>query len=211
VNEVTGTPLVSPPRVALLRLQLKPNVLTAPDVDGAWWPQSLSLEAELPGLIAAVSDRLGKVALVLYQVDAWDEAPEELTVGAEPVQLDGFASTGAHTLDVIGSGGRRMTLLVVPPDAAPPSALRQLMDAADPGHTDAIVAGAVSRALDEVTRLLVRHEGTDNKRRTAEISGWVHETAEQFSEAPVQIYVPILVEHIVRAHILATRTTLTQQ
>ena len=60
-----------------------------------------------------------------------------------------------------------------------------------------------ARALEEVAHLLARHEGNETARRTAEISGWVHETARQFADAPVQIYVPILVEHIVRARIQA--------
>lgn len=202
-----ATPPTTPPRVALLRLQLKPNVPTAPYVDGAWWPRSLGLDVELPGLLTAVSARLGKVALVVYQVSAWDEAPGQMFVGGERVQLEGLASTGAHTLDVVGMGGLRLTLLVVPPDATAPAALAQLVDAADPGHSDAIVAGAAARALQEVAHLLARHEGNETEGRIAEIGAWVHETAQQFADAPVQIYVPILVEHIVRARIDAARIT----
>ena len=72
------------------------------------------------------------------------------------------------------------------------------------------VAGASARALEDVAHLLAREEGHETGRRTAEITEWVHETAKQFDDAPIQIYVPILVEHIVRARIKASRITISQ-
>ena len=210
MNQLIDTFVTPPPRMALLRLQLKPQAPVAPFVDGAWWPRSRGLVAELPGLLAALSDRLGAVALVVYQVAAWDEAPSQVDVSGEPVRLEGLDSEGAHTLEIIGSSGLRLTLLVVPPEAMAPAALQQLMDASDPDLSDAIVPGAAARALDEVAHLLARHEGHETGRRTAEISVWVHETAKQFADAPVQIYVPILVEHIVRARIQAAPKSISQ-
>jgi hypothetical protein len=37
------------------------------------------------------------------------------------------------------------------------------------------------------------------------ISRWVAEAAEQFREAPIQAFVPILVEHIVRGRLYSSR------
>ena len=186
-----------------LRLQLKPEVPTAPYVDGAWWPRSLRLGDELPALLAAVSDRIGGIRLIVYQSDAWDEAPGHLAFKGEPVQLEGLESTGEPTVDIIGTDGQRLTLLVVPPDTPSAAALQSLTDASQPLDSDT-VAGAAARALDEVTLLLAGHEGAENESRTAQIRAWVNETAEQFADAPVQSYVPILVEHIVRGRIDAT-------
>ncbi|CAN5661025.1 hypothetical protein BH09ACT8_BH09ACT8_14810 [soil metagenome] len=41
-------------------------------------------------------------------------------------------------------------------------------------------------------------EGTETNAVAASISRWVDEAAEQFSDAPVQAFVPILVEDFVR-------------
>jgi hypothetical protein len=65
-------------------------------------------------------------------------------------------------------------------------------------------AAYISRALDDVAGLLDRQEGSHDPGRTAEILRWVGEEAQQFTDAPVQIYVPILVEHIVRDRLNAT-------
>jgi hypothetical protein len=65
-------------------------------------------------------------------------------------------------------------------------------------------AASISKALDEVAGLLDRQEGSHDAVRTAEILRWVGEVAQQFTDAPVQIYVPILVEHIVRDRLNAT-------
>ena len=175
----------SPPRMALLRLQLKPVAQTAPLIDGASWPRSLDLEAELPALLSALAGRLGNIALVVYQLGAWNQAPRELDVVGTPVQLEGLASTGPPTLEVFGLGGSRLTLLIVPPDATATNAQQQLMAASDLGHSDADVVGATARALEEVVMLLARHEGNQTRRRTEQIGGWVHESAEQFADAPV--------------------------
>ena len=45
-----------------LRLRLRPKALTTGYVDGAWWPRSRDLAAELPALLAVPAVRLGGVA-----------------------------------------------------------------------------------------------------------------------------------------------------
>ncbi len=57
---------------------------------------------------------------------------------------------------------------------------------------------AADRSLAEVASHLARPEGTGDPRRAATVHRWVREAAEQFTNSPVQSYVPILVEHIVR-------------
>jgi hypothetical protein len=62
-----------------LRLRLRPKALTTGYVDGAWWPRSRDLAAELPALLAVLTVRLG-----------------------------GFWSRPPHTVDVVAGDRRRV-------------------------------------------------------------------------------------------------------
>ena len=203
MTELVSTPTQQSPRAALLRLQLKPEVEAAPRVDGAWWPWSLHLRAELPALLPTLSDRLGEIAMVSFNADVWDDAASDLTIEGNAIRLEGQHSHDANTLTVVGIDGERLTLVVVPPDAAGPAAKVSMTTAsqADPGDVE---AEAEARALKEVIELLARHEGANDPERTAQIRRWVNDTADQFADAPVKNYVPILVEHIVRDRIRHT-------
>lgn len=55
--------------------------------------------------------------------------------------------------------------------------------------------------LADVARRLASKEGADAELRDQTIARWVREAAAEFAGAPVQIYVPLLVEHIVRQRI----------
>ena len=57
----------------------------------------------------------------------------------------------------------------------------------------------------DVAEKLARHEGLDDQQRIAQIKRWCEEAAQQFVDAPVQTFVPILVEHIVRNRIIESR------
>ncbi|WP_369332978.1 three-helix bundle dimerization domain-containing protein [Mycobacterium scrofulaceum] len=57
----------------------------------------------------------------------------------------------------------------------------------------------------DVADKLARHEGLEDERRTAQIKRWSEEAAEQFVDAPVQTFVRILVEHIVRNRMMESR------
>ena len=83
------------------------------------------------------------------------------------------------------------------------SPLASLTTASQPSHSD-IESETATRALDEVAGKLARREGANDPERTALISEWVHDTAEQFGGAPIQAFVPILVEHIVRGRVHST-------
>lgn len=189
-----------------LRLQLKPPVPAAGYVDGAWWPRSRHLPAELPGLLAELTDQVGTVALVGYHRSAWDAAPEQLDVAGGTVGLEGFSSDSPATVLVIGTAGERVTLLVVPPDTTEDQAQQLLTDAGrpDPG-ADAVTHTA--RSLDELVTRLARIHGETDPQRTALIDTWVQEAAQQFTHARVEVFVPILVEHIVRGRLRTAGNT----
>jgi hypothetical protein len=49
-------------------------------LDGAWWPCSRDIAAELPALISALTEYLGPVTRVGLDAGAWDALPTRLVV-----------------------------------------------------------------------------------------------------------------------------------
>ena len=126
-----------PPRQTL-RLKLKPKAPATGYVDGAWWPRSLDLSAELPALLAVLAVRLGRVQRVSYNLAALDAAPRRVQVDGQPVRIGGFHSQNPHTVDVIGRDGPRITLLVLPPGTAEAFAHQVLMAAGRRDNIDSV-------------------------------------------------------------------------
>lgn len=189
------------------RLQLKPYRSVSEHIDGAWWPRTTNLVDELPGLLASVSERLGPVVMVGYRRNGWQETPPLAQVGGHTVELLAFTSDEPASVILIGADGHHLTLHVIRPDAAEEAARQALQragapaDEVPPSHTRSTVARSVADVADK----LARHEGLDDEQRTAQIKRWSEEAAEQFVDAPVQTFVPILVEHIVRNRMMESR------
>jgi Family of unknown function (DUF5994) len=75
---VEGTSTVEGPR-EVLRLRLKPKAATTGFVDGGWWPRSGDLAVELPGLLAVLAVRLGRIERVSYHLADWGPTPARLS------------------------------------------------------------------------------------------------------------------------------------
>ena len=167
----------------------------------------MHLVDELPDLVASVSGRLGQVTMVGYRRNGWDETPPLAEIACHTIELLGFTSDEPASVILIGEDGRHLTLHVIRPDTGEEVA-QQLLEQARV-RTDADVApasgAAVVRSVAEVADKLARNEGLGDEQRTAQIKRWCEEAAQQFVDAPVQAFVPILVEHIVRNRILETR------
>ncbi|MFI6037027.1 DUF5994 family protein [Streptomyces sp. NPDC051315] len=107
------------PGTALLRLattHAREGIL-----DGAWWPRSRDIGAELPSLISALTEHLGPVTRVGLDSTAWDELPTRLTVDGRLVHIDSFP-VGDDTV-LVSRGDRDLfSLMVIPPDTAPDAA-----------------------------------------------------------------------------------------
>jgi Family of unknown function (DUF5994) len=193
------------------RLQLKPFRSAAEHVDGAWWPRSRHLVEELPGLVESVSDRLGQVVMIGYRRNGWDETPPLLEIAGHTVELLGFTSDEPASVILIGEDGRHITLHVIRPDTSEQVARRALAEAGRTTDADQAPAGApaIARSVTDVADKLARHEGRGDPERTAQIRRWCEEAAQQFVGAPVQAFVPILVEHIVRNRMMESRTATT--
>lgn len=197
-NVATATPL---------RLQLDPNRPAEPYLDGAWWPRSTELSAELPALLAQLSAQLGSIGLVGYHRDAWNAAPDHLDLTGHPVHLQSFVSPDPPTLVVIADTGRSINLRVVPPETDGASASKAMTAAAHhsvqphPGDPVTAADAAETRSLHDLAERLARLPGNTDPKQAALISRWVGEAADQFSNAPIQAFVPILVEQIVRGRL----------
>ena len=188
------------------RLQLKPKRPASVHFDGAWWPRSTQLIDELPGLVTSLSDRLGQVVMVGYRRNGWAKTPPLAEVAGHTIELLGFSSDEPASVIVIGEDGRHLTLHVIPPDASKQIARKALQEARGSGAGVAPASrSAVARSVADVADKLARHEGRGDKQRTAQIRQWAEEAAQQFADAPLQTFVPILVEHIVRNRMIQSR------
>ncbi|GLY49910.1 DUF5994 family protein [Lentzea sp. NBRC 102530] len=121
-----------------LRLRLRPQTPATGYVDGAWWPRSHDLTTELPALLAVLNVRLGEIPRVNYHLSDWDAAPRRTAAEGIQVRLDGFRTRPAHTVDLIASDRRRLTLLLVPPDTSSSAAHEAMMRAAHRDNTDTV-------------------------------------------------------------------------
>ncbi|SOD85014.1 DUF5994 family protein [Streptomyces sp. Ag109_G2-15] len=135
------------PGTALLRLTTTHD--RAGILDGAWWPRSRNPTAELPGLIAALTERLGPVARLGLDRDAWDELPTRMTVGGHIVHIDSFV-VGDGTALVTRGGRDHFSLLVIPPDTPMPAARAAMADAVRTGNLRQAGQILVDTASDQV-------------------------------------------------------------
>jgi hypothetical protein len=165
------------------------------------------LVGELPELVASVSDRLGQVVMIGYRRNGWDETPPLVEIGGHTVELLGFTSDEPASVILIGADGRHLTLHVIRPDTGEEVARRALDEARGTADGGTAPAGIppVAKSVADVADKLARHEGRDDPERTAQITRWSEEAAQQFVDAPIQAFVPVLVEHIVRNRMMESR------
>ncbi|MEW9517730.1 DUF5994 family protein [Streptomyces tubercidicus] len=107
------------PGTALLRLETtrsREGIL-----DGAWWPRSRDIGAELPSLISALTEHLGPVLRVGLDTHAWEELPTRLIIDDRVVHIDSFP-VGDDTVLITRGEQDYFSLLVVPPQATPEAA-----------------------------------------------------------------------------------------
>lgn len=120
------------------RLRLKPKAPQSGYVDGAWWPHSEDLTAELPDLLAVLSVRLGPIGRVIYNVNEWAKPPAKFAAGGRMVRLDGYRRQPIDTIEVLGLNGNKIVLLVVSPHADPDQAHTIMMTAASPNNASTV-------------------------------------------------------------------------
>jgi hypothetical protein len=71
-----------------LRLRMKPKASAATGwVDGGWWPRSRDLAVELPGLLAVLAVRLGRIERVSYHLPEWAPTVRKISYDGGVVRL----------------------------------------------------------------------------------------------------------------------------
>jgi hypothetical protein len=142
------------PPVHTPRLRLKPKAPKSGYVDGAWWPRSEDLTAELPDLLAVLSVRLGPIGRVIYNMnEEWAKPPAKLAMGGRTVRLDGYRLQPGNTVEVLGLNRNKVVLLVVSPRADPDQAHAIMMTAASPDNTSPVDGLLMISAEEGATRV----------------------------------------------------------
>jgi hypothetical protein len=123
------------------RLLLHPVRSGATLLDGGWWPRSADPAAELPGLILALDERLGRVTKVMLGRAGWNASrPRRLPVGdpagSRVVRLGWFATMPAGLLTAISASGQRTDLVTIPPHTSDHDARAAMAQAAQAGNRD---------------------------------------------------------------------------
>jgi hypothetical protein len=133
---MTTTALQPPlPALPLLRLRLAPRGGLPRHIDGAWWPRSYDLLAELPRLLAGLPRAWGHISSVTVNGATWSATPGRMLVFNQVVRLHrSTAASAPHTVCLLAPSRGRWDLLVVPPDTAQDTA-EPLMAAAAGGDT----------------------------------------------------------------------------
>jgi Family of unknown function (DUF5994) len=122
------------PPVHTPRLKLKPKAPQSGYVDGAWWPHSADLTAELPDLLSVLSVRLGPIGRLIYNVNEWETPPAKFATGGRTVRLDGYRLQPVNTVEAVGFNHNKIVLLVVSPQADPDQAHAIMMTSAGPDN-----------------------------------------------------------------------------
>jgi hypothetical protein len=106
-----------PPPHPLLRLRLAPRAGLPRPIDGAWWPRSYDLLAELPRLLAGLPREWGHVTSVTVDGTTWSASPRRMLVADQVVRLHrNLTAAAPHTVVLLAPGKGRWDLVVVPPD-----------------------------------------------------------------------------------------------
>jgi Family of unknown function (DUF5994) len=124
-------------RPGAVRLELIDPVSARTTLDGAWWPRTRDLNAELAPLLEELGRRGIRATRVAFNPDSWAAAPRRLRVGDRTVRLGWFRHLDPQLLNLTGDLRRgRLDLLVVPPDTSEADAQRAFAAATDRANGD---------------------------------------------------------------------------
>lgn len=145
----SSSPTSSSPRLSLAPVGAAPTVL-----DGAWWPRSRDLGAELPALTAVLDPLWGRITRVTVNPTHWPVVPRKVPVTGHVVKVGWFlAEQDPHELLLLSYHMGRWNLLVIPPPTDPVSAAWLMAAASDPLGTS-----TASRLMEQAARLRTARE-----------------------------------------------------
>jgi hypothetical protein len=120
------------------------------DLDGAWWPHSASVARELPELIDALRDSLGKVVDIAVNWSTSDGVPDLDSLSLRGIAaIPGWKQRPQRVITVTGSQ-QRASLLVVPSRTTPALAVMLLRKAAALPIQSRHVETAAYRAAEDI-------------------------------------------------------------
>ncbi|AZS86034.1 DUF5994 family protein [Streptomyces griseoviridis] len=118
---MTLAPPPSGPVPTGVRLRLAaqpPHGRQARRIDGAWWPRSHDLMAELTALLGGLPRDWGHISSVVVNGGGWSDSPGRMFVAGQVVRLRRTESPrAADSVCLLAPGLGRWDLLVVSPDA----------------------------------------------------------------------------------------------
>ncbi|MEU3916041.1 DUF5994 family protein [Streptomyces sp. NPDC029721] len=120
------------------RLTLTPKTALAGLLDGAWWPRSRDLTAELPSLVEALEGRFGRITRVAVNPTCWPVVPHKVFVAGHIVHVGWFTEQDSDKMILLSYAVGRCDLLVIPPETEPTAADRLMTAAALPGNVRAV-------------------------------------------------------------------------
>lgn len=134
---VPSPPADGGPEVDVRLTLLVPEPGRATTLDGAWWPRSRDLAAELPALVAELHRRRDvRVTRVAYNTDLWDVVPRHVTVDERVIRVGWFRSVDPNAVSLTDNGTNRVDLLVIPPDTSAATAHRAMASAGAAGNRE---------------------------------------------------------------------------
>ncbi|MEU7341628.1 DUF5994 family protein [Streptomyces sp. NPDC007074] len=153
-----------------LRLRLAPPGTSPALIDGAWWPHSRDLTAELPALVALLDPLWGRITRVTVNPALWPVIPRKVPVQGHVVKVGWFeAEQDPHALLLLSYTAGRWDVLVVPPETDSVTAARLLAAGADPTRQltpsallledDLLVAAEAEAARDMTGEKVWENEG----------------------------------------------------
>jgi hypothetical protein len=131
-DEIPGASNGTPP----LRLSLVPAGSAPTRIDGAWWPYSRDLTAELPALTAVLDERWDRITRITVNPTHWPVIPRKVQVNGHVVKVGWFKQEqDPHQLMLLSYRVGRWDLLVIPPQTPMATAAWLMAAAADPLRT----------------------------------------------------------------------------
>ena len=168
------TATVSPPTtsedrrpMSPVRLSLAPAGSAPLLLDGAWWPRSRDLTAELPALASVLDPLWGRVTRVTVNPAQWPVVPRKVPVAGHVVKVGWFRfEQDEHELLLLSYHVGRWNLLVVPPQTPPAAAAWLMAAASDPRRI-----ATASSLLADAARLTVTAEADRTREAVWESEG----------------------------------------
>ncbi|MFI1094195.1 DUF5994 family protein [Streptomyces sp. NPDC020917] len=136
-----------------LRLSLAPAGSAPSRIDGAWWPYSRDLAAELPALVDELDLTWDRITHITVNPTYWPVIPHKVQGNGHVVRVGWFKEEqDPHQLMLLSYRAGRWDLLVIPPETPPATAAWLMTVAADPLRTTTgsqLMAEAAQRTAEE--------------------------------------------------------------